>query len=209
MPDWDEIFKEKGRVFTDPHQSMEEIAKLFQNAGVMRVLDIGCGTGRHLVYLAKQGFSMFGFDVSQKAIEMAEQWLAEENLLANLIQYRMEDGFPYEDMLFDAVISIQVIHHNRIHDIKSTVAEIERILRPGGYIFITVPVPPGNSVPPEDDWDLKEVEPGTYLPQRGPESGVLHHYFTEEEILEVFSAFRITKLYIDETRHRCIFGTKN
>ena len=209
MPDWDDIFKEKGRVFANPHRSMSEIAKLFESAGVMRILDIGCGTGRHLVYLAKQGFSMFGFDVSQRAIEMAEQWLTDEGLPANLIQYRMEDGFPYENMLFDAVISIQVIHHNRIRDIKSTVAEIERVLRPGGYLFITVPVLQDGPVPPEDNWDLKEVEPGTYLPQQGPESGVLHHYFTEEEILDVFSAFSITKLYIDETGHRCIFGTKN
>ena len=102
-----------------------------------------------------------------------------------------------------------MIHHNRIRDIKSTVAEIERVLRPGGYLFITVPVLQDGPVPPEDNWDLKEVEPGTYLPQQGPESGVLHHYFTEEEILDVFSAFSITKLYIDETGHRCIFGTKN
>ena len=145
----------------------------------------------------------------ETAIEMAEQWLTEEGLLANLIQYRMEDGFPYDDMLFDAVISIQVIHHNRIHAIKSTITEIERVLRPGGDIFITVPVLLEGPVPPEDDWDLKEVEPGTYIPQRGPESGVLHHYFTEEGILEAFSAFKITKLFIDETGHRCILGTKN
>ncbi len=209
MPDWDEIFKKKGRVFTEPHQSMDEIARLFASTDARRILDIGCGTGRHLVYLAKRGFSMFGFDMSQKAIDMAEEWLTEEGLSANVMHSRMEDGFPYENMLFDAVISIQVIHHNRIAAIKSTISEIERVLRPGGYIFITVPILPETPVSSENDWDLKEVEPGTYLPQRGPESGVLHHYFTEEEILEVFSAFRITKLYIDGTGHRCIFGTMN
>ena len=209
MPEWDEIFSEKGRVFTEPHADMEEIADLFQRDGVKRILDIGCGTGRHLVYLASKGFQMFGFDASQHAIELAEQWLNEEGLSANMIQYRMEDRFPYEDMLFDAVVSIQVIHHNRIRDIQSTVAEIERVLRPRGYIFITVPILAGGAVSPEDDWDLREVEPGTYLPQKGPESGILHHYFSEEEILEVFSAFRISKMYIDATGHRCIFGIKN
>ena len=209
MPEWDEIFSEKGRVFTEPHADMEEIADLFQKDGVKRILDIGCGTGRHLVYLASKGFQMFGFDASQHAIELAEQWLNEEGLSANMIQYRMEDRFPYEDMLFDAVVSIQVIHHNRIRDIQSTVAEIERVLRPQGYIFVTVPILTGGAVSPEDDWDLKEVEPGTYLPQKGPESGILHHYFSEAEILEVFSAFQISKMYFDATGHRCIFGTKN
>lgn len=209
MPDWDSIFEEKGRVFAEPHQDMEMIAELFHNAEMEKILDIGCGTGRHLIYLAKQGFSMSGFDVSQKAIEMSKQWLMEEGFSANLIQHKMEDVFPYENSFFDAVISVQVIHHNRIRDIRITIAEIERVLRTGGYIFITVPVFPEVPVAPEDDWGLKEVEPGTYLPQRGPESGVLHHYFTEEEILNSFSAFSISKLYIDETGHRCILGTKN
>ncbi len=209
MPEWDEIFSKKRRVFTEPHVDMEEIAELFQKDGVKRILDIGCGTGRHLVYLARKGFQMFGFDASQHAIDLAEQWLNEEGLSATMIQYRMEDRFPYEDMLFDAVVSIQVIHHNRIQDIQSTVAEIERVLRPQGYIFITVPILTGVAVSPEDDWDLREVEPSTYLPQKGPESGILHHYFSEEEILEVFSAFQISKMYIDATGHRCILGIKN
>lgn len=208
MPDWEDIFTEKGRVFIEPHKDLNQIADIFQNGQVKRVLDIGCGTGRHLVHLAKRGFNMFGFDVSSRAIELTEQWLNEENLSANVKQYRMQDGFPYEDMLFDAVISIQVIHHNRIRDIEATVREIERVLRPGGYIFITVPVLSNDPIPPEDDWELKEIEPGTYIPQKGPESGLVHHYFTEEEILDVFSAFTITKMYIDETGHRCIFGTK-
>ncbi|MHA1906013.1 MAG: class I SAM-dependent methyltransferase [Candidatus Thorarchaeota archaeon] len=208
MPEWDEIFSEKGRVFTKPHQDMDEIADLLQNGSVSRILDIGCGTGRHLVHLARKGFQMFGFDASQHAVNLSEEWLNEEGLSASIMKYRMEDSFPYEDMLFDAVISIQTIHHNRIRDIKSTVSEIERVLRPQGYIFITVPILTDEPVSPEDDWDLKEIEPRTYLPQKGPESGILHHYFTEDEILEVFSAFRITRMYIDETGHRCIFGTK-
>jgi len=209
MPEWDEIFSEKGRVFTEPHNDMKRIAELFRKGGVSRILDIGCGTGRHLVYLAKKGFQMFGFDSSQHAIDMSEEWLNEEGLVANIMKYRMEDSFPYEDMLFDAVISIQTIHHNRLQDIKNTVAEIERVLRPQGYIFITVPILSDEPVSPDNDWGLKEVEAGTYLPQKGPESGILHHYFTEEELLEVFSGFQITKMYIDETGHRCIFGTKN
>ncbi len=208
MPEWDEIFSKKGRVFNEPHQDMVTIAELFRNGGVRRILDIGCGTGRHLVFFAREGFQVFGFDASQQAISLAEDWLKEENLFASLIQYRMEDIFPYEDMMFDAVISIQTIHHNRIQNIRSTVSEIERVLRPQGYIFITIPVLTEEPIDPKHDWNLKEIEPATYLPQKGPESGIIHHYFTDDELLETFSAFQITRMYIDDTGHRCIFGSK-
>lgn len=208
MPDWDQIFQEKGHVFTEPHPEMEGLVKLFHDASVKNILDVGCGTGRHLVYLAKHGFTMFGFDVSEHAIQMARKWLHEEGLSADLLQHGMESIFPYADNTFDAIISVQVIHHNRIREIRNAVAEIERVLSPRGYVFITVPILSQGPIDPEDDWHLNEIEPGTYIPQRGPESGVYHHYFTEEELLELFSSFRVIKLTIDEIGHRCLLGKR-
>lgn len=55
---WNKIFKDEGRVFHDPHEFMPKIVREFKKAKVKRILDLGCGTGRHLVYLAKKGFTM-------------------------------------------------------------------------------------------------------------------------------------------------------
>ena len=117
MPDWDKIFKDHGYFFVDPHEDMPRLASLFVEKRVKRILDLGCGTGRHLVSFARNGFEMSGFDASVNALSLAEKWLQEENLTANICEHHMERPFPYQDNFFDAVLSIQVIHHNLIHDI--------------------------------------------------------------------------------------------
>ena len=180
--------------------------KLIQNIEGSRILDLGCGTGRHVVYLSRQGFEVYGFDVSQKALSMTNEWLNEENLKANICEHRMEHPFPYEDNFFDAVISTQVIHHNMMKDIRKTIKEIERVLRLGGILFVTFPVfhpEPDNE---ENDWELVEVEDGTYIPNKGWESGIPHHYFTMNEIPVEFEAFDINEIFLDETGHRCVLA---
>ena len=206
MPDWDEIFSEKGKVFTEPHKDMERIAIFFKESGVRKILDIGSGTGRHLIFFSKKGFEIHGFDASPKAISIAKEWLLEENLKVEIKLNRMETKFPYEDNFFDAIISIQVIHHNKMEDIFNTVKEINRVLRKGGIIFITFPKL--RDRPDFDDWNLKEIETGTYIPQAGQEKGLPHHFFTMEEIYDVFSSFNILEIYDDRERHRAVLGIK-
>ncbi len=206
MPDWDEIFSKQGKIFHDPHPDMEKISELFKEKGVKRVLDLGCGTGRHLIFLSKKGFEVYGMDASPKALVMAKEWLIEQNEKAELHLNKMEHKFPYNDNCFDAIISIQVIHHNLIKDIIFTVKEIERILKSSGLIFITFPRLGGGSR--GDNWELKEIEPRTYIPQSGKEKGLPHHFFTLEEINQVFNSFDLLEIYIDGTNHRAIIGTK-
>ena len=43
---------------------------------------MGCGTGRHTLYLAKQGFQVYGVDIAEEGIKIAKQWLKENNLKA-------------------------------------------------------------------------------------------------------------------------------
>jgi len=208
MPDWEEIFKKKGYLFVDPHQDMSRLSTIFHEQEVKRILDLGCGTGRHLAFLSRAGFEISGFDSSKTALELAMKWLKEEELSADVHLGRMEEPFPYSNDHFDAVISIQVIHHNLLRDILTTVQEIERVLKIGGYLFITVPILGPKPENPEDDWHLQQVEDGTFIPQSGPESGIPHHYFTEEELHEVFRKFKILEMYMDDTDHRCILAVK-
>ncbi len=205
MPDWDNVFAEKGKYFTTPHPDMERLANLFREKGVRRILDLGCGTGRHLLFLLKKGFEVYGLDGSPNGLEIAENWLTEENLSSELTCQKVEHEFPYKNDFFDAVISIQVIHHNLMKDIKFTVNEILRTLKTEGFIFLTVPLSQAFYVKKSN---MKKVELRTYIPLVGQEKGLPHHFFTVAEIKKVFSAFNLSEIYIDETNHRAILGQK-
>ncbi len=89
--------------------------------------------------------------------------------------------------------------------IRFSVKEIERVLKPKGFIFITVPF---LQVFPVKKWELKKVEKRTYIPQSGPEEGLPHHFFTIAELKRVLSAFELLEIYIDKTNHRAILGKK-
>ncbi len=204
MPDWNQIFTEKGRIFIDPHSDIEKVLAMLDVGA--RILDLGCGTGRHVVYLSRIGFDVYGFDAAPNALTMAQEWLQDEKLVASLKEHLMEKPFPYVDDFFDAVISIQVIHHNIMINIKKTVSEIERVLKPGGLLFVTFPILHPGPVENKRYWKLEKIEEGTYIPQKGIESGIPHHYFTLEEIPEVFSSFKILSIFIDDTDHRCVLA---
>lgn len=199
---WNEIFKHKGKVFSEPHDSMASIAKQLNRQKAKNILDLGCGSGRHVVYFARKGFSVTGLDNSQVGIEIARQWLAEEGLSADLRLQNMEEELPYEDAFFDAVISVQAIHHARVVTIRKIVSEIWRVLRQGGFLFITVPTLRNQAS------TFKQIEPNTYVPLDGPEKGLAHHYFTEEELRTVFKSFDINQIHIDNIKHFCVSASK-
>jgi cyclopropane fatty-acyl-phospholipid synthase-like methyltransferase len=128
---WNEIFAQQGRVFTEPHEDMPRIIQLLKDRGASTVLDLGSGTGRHVVYLAKHGFSVFGLDNSPEGMKATRQWLADEGLTAELRLQSMTERFPYEDAFFDAVVSMQVIHHADMATIRGIVEEVSRVLKRG------------------------------------------------------------------------------
>ncbi len=176
MQAWDEVYREKGKYFLEPHESIPGVARLFKKNGVKKVLDLGCGTGRHVVYLASKGFDVYGFDPSETGISIARKWLQKERLSAHLSMHDMNKRFPYEDGFFDAVIATSTLHHNTPSGIKRVISEVERVLRGNGMLFFTVPrrrhIQPG-----PEKWKQKKIAPHTYLPLDGMEKGLPHFYY--------------------------------
>lgn len=79
---WNEIFAQQGLVFLEPHEDLPELVRILQDRGASTVLDLGSGTGRHVVYLAGSGFSVFGLDNSAQGMEATRQWLTAEGRAA-------------------------------------------------------------------------------------------------------------------------------
>ena len=205
---WNEIFKHQGKVFGEPHEDMPVVVDLLKEHRATTVLDLGCGTGRHVVYLARRGFSVSGLDSAPEGLGVARQWLDEEGLDADLRLHNMTERLPYGDGFFDAVISVQVIHHADMAMIRQIVEEILRVLKPGGLVFVTVPELKDGKPYSWRGIEYEEVAPHTFLPLSGPERGLLHTYFTPESCREVFGDLDIVDLHLDSVQHHCVLGFK-
>lgn len=136
---WEQIYRADGRRFQEPARVVVEFAAQLAALGRCRVLDLGCGDGRHAVYLAQRGFGVCGLDSSPTALRLARQWLRERGLSGTWVLADMRAPLPFRDAAFDAVVSTQVIHHARVATVRATALEILRVLRPGGMVLVTVP----------------------------------------------------------------------
>jgi cyclopropane fatty-acyl-phospholipid synthase-like methyltransferase len=188
VPEWDELFKKKQNRWEEPHELVISFAAELKTRGVRRVLDLGCGAGRHVVYLAREGFDVCGTDVSPRGLKYTRAWLDREGLRADL-QLSDMTVIPYPDNYFDAMISTYVIHHNTVDNIRRCVAEIHRTLVIGGRGLLTVQGKHGSRY-----GKGKQVEPDTFVHNSGPEAGVPHHFFDEQELRELLATFATVEL---------------
>jgi ubiquinone/menaquinone biosynthesis C-methylase UbiE len=105
------------------------------------VADLGCGPGVILcnVLRRKAGWTGEGLDISQAAIDYATR-LAAHQKVGKRVRFSTGDvvHLPYRDASFDVVIASEVLEH--VPDIQKALAEIRRVLRPGGTVVITVPL---------------------------------------------------------------------
>jgi ubiquinone/menaquinone biosynthesis C-methylase UbiE len=100
-----------------------------------RVLDVGCGTGENALYLAGNGFSVSGVDLSDRAISMARAKAAERQLKVEF-QAGNALSLDFKDGVFDNVIDSGLFHTFPDNDRPVYTREITRVLVTGGRYFM-------------------------------------------------------------------------
>ncbi len=191
---WNAIYKQKGRTYITSLEHLNEILTLFQTYSVKKVLDLGCGSGGYIVSLAKNGFEVYGLDFSIEAIEVAKSWLKEDGYEGNLELASIYKELPYSDNIFDAVISFRVIHHAKIEDIRKLIKELERILKPQGLIFITVPK---WRILRKKVGNLEMFDSRTFILKEVDQKDVVHYLFNKKLLKKEFKNFKINTLRIN------------
>jgi SAM-dependent methyltransferase len=129
----------------NPTTRFDVFRKMFNDLGTplrpgMKVMDFGCGEGRLVNAALKQGFDAYGCDLYD--VKYSSDWegrgvvsgLKEEARLRKIEEpYRL----PFDDASMDAIISDQVLEH--VQNYPEAVAEMHRILRPGGVFLHAFP----------------------------------------------------------------------
>jgi SAM-dependent methyltransferase len=104
------------------------------------VLDIGCGTGRHVVEMASRGLRCTGLDLSPHMITLTRAKLERTGLSADLVQANMTEPLPFDDAAFDGVIcmfsTIGLVPGSAGR--AAVVEEIRRVVKPGGVFILHV-----------------------------------------------------------------------
>jgi len=141
-----------------------------------------------------------GTDVSPRGLALTREWLRREGLDADL---KISDMtvIPYPDEYFDGLISTYVIHHNTLDNIGRCVAEIYRVLAPGGKALLIVQSKRGYRYRCG-----QEIEPDTMILDVGADAGVPHHFFDKAALRELLPAFDILSItareHTDPQGHR-------
>ena len=107
-----------------------------------RVLDFGCGTGWLARCLATMGADVLATDVSPNVLELGRRFLARDPLADELrVAFQRFDGMrlPAADASMDRIVSFDAFHH--VLDQAATLAEMARVLKPGGIAVFHEPGP--------------------------------------------------------------------
>ena len=154
-----------------------------------RLLEVGCGIGVDSIQLAKRGFQVTAVDLTENALAVARQFAARREAT---VDFRLgnAEGLDFPDESFDAVYSFGVLHHTP--DIERSVAEVHRVLRPGGRAYVMLYH--RNSLVNLMHWALR-------LPYESPRDRKDHcpvvYTFSRSGVRELFRDFASVEVHSD------------
>jgi 2-polyprenyl-3-methyl-5-hydroxy-6-metoxy-1,4-benzoquinol methylase len=148
-----------------------------------KAVDLGCGAGNYTVWFASQGFQMTGIDISPEAIALASRLAEEKGVKCNFNALDLSGEYKGQPHLFDFAYDWEVLHHIFPEDREKYLANVCRLLRPGGkYLSVCFS---------EADADFGGE--GKY---RKTPLGTTLYFSSEQELRELFELnFLIEELY--------------
>lgn len=151
----------------------------------LKILDLGCGGGRHTLFLAREGFGAFGTDISETGLSHA-RLMAQREGLKCIFKKAIMGSQPFKDNFFDGVISFGVLYYNDSTGYANAVREIRRILKKGGKALIVTRT--------TDDFRYgkgKKIEQNTYelSTMVTNEKGMPGHFLDRRSIKRMFKDF--------------------
>ena len=185
---WEQFYQDNQRFHLEPHEMLSKVITHLRELDTHKVLDLGCGSGRHLIALAEEGFAVEGIDFSPAAVDLAQNWLQEKGF-----DYRVSIADLHEEIKslekdsFGGILAIDSIHYGSFQDFQNSLREINRLLVTGGLLFLVVPTK--NSI----------------ITRQSTEQ----LFFSEEKIRNILADhFKIIELKIDTNNDIAVIATE-
>jgi SAM-dependent methyltransferase len=186
MADWSDIYLPEN-IDRLPSDEIVELVTRLKKEGVVEVLDAGCGTGRNSLYLASEGFRVHAVDISEQAIKIAKY-----NSCGFQIDFRVVGiaDLPYADRSMDFVLAAHSLEYGSDEYISSSVRSLDRVLRINRPLLVKVDSTqhPFYGIDPHDIDEVSHI--GIWM-----KKGLPIHFFTRDEIIELFKGYNIERLY--------------
>lgn len=157
----------------EPAAFLDDLIEIIGDVEGKKALDIGCGEGKDIIYLAEKGFDAYGFDITESGIRKTELLAKNRNVDIHAF---VADVNNFElDETFDFVYSTGTIQYLFDENIELFFKKIKNMVNVGGYVYFNVFVDkPFLPIPP--DWDKEE---------KMWKTGQLFTYFEDWEIIKV------------------------
>lgn len=191
--EWDKSYDKRDNFVFYPHEEvirftskfirkkvgLDEFLDVDLVAGARRVLDLGCGIGRHVIYCNDMGLEAYGIDLSDVAVNAARDWGRENGLPEPEQRIRQGDvrHLPWDDGFFQYVVSHGVLDSMPFEIAKAACIELARVMPIGGLFYCDL-------ISGDDSQHAREFS-GEEIVNTVHEQGTIQLYFNLAKIHEM------------------------
>jgi SAM-dependent methyltransferase len=187
--DWSKVNE---KYWKEPSDEFLPVALRWKELKKQKVLDVGCGRGRHTLFLAEMGFDVTATDISPEGIEQLEREAKSRKLdgkIKTLVSDMLE--LPFEKNSFDGVLGFHSVYHTDYAGLKKVMSKITAMLKKSGQLYITFN---SKSNPSFRAGDNTVVDEYTIIRHFGKEDGIPHTFLENNDIIGLLKDYKILKM---------------
>ena len=194
MWDWE---KNIDKQWLEPSMESYYYANLWKKENKMRILDLGCGLGRHSMLFYDYGFKVTATDITPYCLKYLRNWQIERGISFPVVEADMLN-MPFEANSFDCIYAYHVLSHTNLEGFKKMFSDIYKMLDTDGEIFFDV-------LSKKCDLFTKsgfpKLDSNTILSKYESELDIPHICFDYEELVSILSNFNLLEVKEIRTAH--------
>lgn len=191
--EWDKSYENRDNFVFYPHEEvvrfvskfvrkrvgLNEFKSVAPNAEECRILDLGCGIGRHVMYCHEMGLNAYGIDLSDVAIRTALDWGKRQQLPEPEKRILQGDirALPWNDGFFQYAVSHGVLDSMPFNIAREACVELARVMPVGGLFYCDL-------ISGDDSGHAREFS-GEQVVSTEHEQGTIQLYFNLAKILSL------------------------